>query len=45
VTRLQAGTARKLSSISNNGKRLSYCQKHTKRNWNPQTVLFNWCRR
>jgi hypothetical protein len=42
VTGLQAGTARKLSSISDRGKGLLYCQKHANRNRNPTTVLFNW---
>jgi hypothetical protein len=37
VTGLQDGTARKLSSISDRGKRLLYCQKHANRNLNPQT--------
>jgi hypothetical protein len=42
VTGLRVGTARELSSISDWGKRLLYCQKHANRNWNPPTVLFNW---
>ena len=42
VTELQAGTAKKLSSISNGGKKLICGQKHANRNWNPQTVLFKW---
>ena len=41
VTGLQGGTARKLSSISNRGKRFLYCQKHANRNWKPQSVLFS----
>jgi hypothetical protein len=40
VTRLQAGTARNLSSISNKGKGLLYCQKLAIRNSNAQTFLF-----
>jgi len=42
VTGLQAPTARRLSSITNRGERLLYCQKHAKRNRNPPTFLFNW---
>jgi len=41
VNRLQGGTARKLSSISNRGKRHLYCQKHANRNRKPQSVLFS----
>ena len=40
VTRLQAGTAMKLSSISNRDKSLFCFQKHA--NKNTQPVLFNW---
>ena len=39
MTGLQAGTARKLSSMSNRGKRLLYCQKHANRNRKPQSLF------
>jgi len=42
VTRLQAGTARKLTSISNRDKSLFCYQKYVNKNKNAQSVLFNW---